>query len=958
MMSRKDIAAKRLYGGSSITILAMLCLGGVAHAQTAPAADSTQAAAEQTAGGADDAAAGSGLSDKGEIVVTGFRGSLAKALNIKKESIVAVDSILAEDIGKFPDLNLSESIQRIPGVAISRDGGEGRNISVRGLGPQFTRVRINGMEALATAGGSDASGGTNRGRGFDFNVFASDLFNQISVRKTAESSVEEGSLGATVDLRTARPFDYNKDFTFVASAQGSYNDLANKASPRVSALISKQFADGTFGVLASFAYQKRNIVEQGFGTVRWAEGNSFAPGFQSVDGVQCASNPAACQAVNTALHPRFPRYELFKDNEQRIGGTVSLQWKPSDRTLVSLDGLYADFKATREETYLEAPSLSAAGPCTTASRPTTCGIADIDVINPTIQNGVLTKGTFNDVDLRTENRFDRLDTRFKQLSLDATQELSDRVKLHLMGGYSSSKHKNPEQNTLSFDLYNTQGFSYDFTNPRNPVFNWGSKDISNPANWQLTQIRLRQEFATNIFKEGQGDITWKVNDEFQVDAGGSYRNYKFISRENRRSNGTTSNLESQIPAGIAGIPITAYGTTNSFNGVTWFGPDERAGEGSLSLLDPTAYGGAFHLGPEPALGSNVSVEERDTAGYFETSWHHDFGSINIRGNAGVRYVSTNQRAQGFAVAAGSVTPISTNRTYSDWLPSANLIISPSEKLLFRLGAARVMARPDLGSLPPGASVTVSGSSRSVTVGNPNLDPYRANAYDASVEWYFQPGALISLALFQKDIDSFVTTTVTNGTFTGNSFGIPDSVAVAACGTVPNCAPGLNNWQFSTPTNTKGGRLRGLEINYQQPLRFLPGFLKNTGLLLNFTKVTSKITYPNVAVKEDLTGLSNYSANGTLYYEDQKFSARISVAYRSKYLTQVPGREVGTDVDGTDSTINVDASLQYTINKYLKLTFEAINITDQPENQYDDSRDLLNTFHYTGREFLFGVRFSI
>jgi TonB-dependent receptor len=985
MICTKGAIARRLGAGTSITALAMMCMGVAAHAQAAPSqqgGDSAQAASPPA--GAVDSQPGSTVTGGAtgtqgtsiaegpaaqEIIVTGFRSSLAKALNIKKDSAVAVDSILAEDIGKFPDLNLSESIQRIPGVAISRDGGEGRSISVRGLGPQFTRVRINGMEALATAGGSDASGGTNRGRGFDFNVFASDLFNEISVRKTSEASVEEGSLGATVDLRTARPFDYNKEFTFSASAQGSYNDLANKASPRVSALVSKKFADDTIGVLASFAYQKRNIVEQGYGTVRWAEGNSFSTsqtpgdklaGFQSVDGVNCQVNPrpATCDAVDTALHPRFPRYELFQDHEQRIGGTLSLQWKPSDRTLVSLDGLYADFKATRTETYLEAPSLSAAGACKPSTVATTCGIADIDVINPTITNGVLTKGTFNDVDLRTENRFDRLDTRFKQITLDASQELSDRLKLHVLGGYSSSKHKNPEQNTLSFDLYNTQGFSYDFTNPRHPVFNWGSTDISNAANWQLTQIRLRQEFATNIFKEGQGDLTWKVNDEFQVDVGGSYRDYKFISRENRRSNGTTSNLESNIPAGIAGIPITSYGTTNSFQGVTWFGPDERAGEGSLSLLDPTAYGGAFALGPEPALGSNVSVREQDSAGYMQTSWHHQFGGIQIRGNAGIRYVETRQRAEGFAVAGGDVAAVVNNRSYGDWLPSANLIIEPSDKLLFRLSAARVMARPDLGSLPPGASVTVSGSSRSVSVGNPNLDPYRANAYDASVEWYFQPGALLSLAVFQKDIDSFVTTQVSNGTFTGNPFGIPDSVAVAACGSVPNCAPDLNNWQFSTPTNTKGGRLRGLEVNYQQPLRFLPGFLHNTGLLLNFTDVTSKINYPGVAEKMDLTGLSHYSANGTLYYEDNKLSARISVAYRSKYLTQVPGREVGTDVDGTDGTINVDASIQYTLNKYLKFVVQGINLTNQPENLYDDSRDLMNTYHYTGREFIFGVRFGI
>ena len=171
------------------------------------------------------------------IVVTGFRASLEVSLDMKRESAASVDTILAEDIAEFPDLNLAEAIQRIPGVAIARDAGEGRNISVRGLGPQFTRVRINGMEALSTAGGTDATGGTNRSRAFDFNIFASELFNSITVTKTASAATEEGSLGATVDLMTGRPFDY-KGNQFVTSFQAGYNDLSGEVDPRMALLAS------------------------------------------------------------------------------------------------------------------------------------------------------------------------------------------------------------------------------------------------------------------------------------------------------------------------------------------------------------------------------------------------------------------------------------------------------------------------------------------------------------------------------------------------------------------------------------------------------------------------------------------------------------------------------------------------------------------------------------------------
>ena len=195
------------------------------------------------------------------ITVTGgFRGSLASALNQKRFETGSTDTIKAEDIADFPDLNLAESLQRIPGVAISRAAGEGRQISVRGLGPDFTRVRINGMEAQSTSGGTDQIGGANRGRGFDFNTFSSDLFSELTVRKTASANVEEGSLGATVDLRTARPFDYD-GLTFAANIQGGYNDLSEEVDPKASFLVSNIFADGKFLIFSGNWLNKGSVFE-------------------------------------------------------------------------------------------------------------------------------------------------------------------------------------------------------------------------------------------------------------------------------------------------------------------------------------------------------------------------------------------------------------------------------------------------------------------------------------------------------------------------------------------------------------------------------------------------------------------------------------------------------------------------------------------------------------------------
>jgi len=262
-------------------VAAILALG-IAHVGAASAQAATQAAGasandpQQDAGPAatDATPAASQLQ---EIVVTGYRSSLAQALNIKRNMGVEADTILAEDIGKFPDQNLAESLQRIPGVAITREQGEGRQITVRGLGPQFTRVRINGMETLTTTGSPDNEGGVNRTRSFDFNIFSSDLFNSLTIRKTAEADVDEGSLGATVDLSTAHPLDYHH-FVFITQAKGNYDDLSGTVGPQLSGLISNTFDDGKFGALASVSWSKRDYLDVGSSTVRWDEAQVLKTG--------------------------------------------------------------------------------------------------------------------------------------------------------------------------------------------------------------------------------------------------------------------------------------------------------------------------------------------------------------------------------------------------------------------------------------------------------------------------------------------------------------------------------------------------------------------------------------------------------------------------------------------------------------------------------------------------------
>jgi iron complex outermembrane receptor protein len=433
-----------------------------------------------------------GESDEDDvIVVTGYRASLESALEEKREATGIVDVIKAEDIADFPDNNLAESIQRVPGVAISRDQGEGRQISVRGLGPVFTRVRINGIEGLSTTGGSDASGGANRGRTFDFNVFASELFNSITVRKTASADVEEGSLGATVDLQTARPFDYADDLVVAGSAQVGYNDLSKETDPKFSGLLSWKTMDDTLGILVSASYSERGILEEGPSTVRWELGTANG-GFN-------ASSVLPAGATNFAFfHPRIPRYDSYAYSTERLGLTGSVQFQPSDATLITIDALYADFKSNRSEQYLEAISFSRSG----AGKPQTVILTggQVDATNS------LVKGTFNNVDVRVESRYDELETTFQQYTGTLHQEFGDRARVDLLAGYSKSEFANPIQTTIAYDVLNVQGYSYDFTAGRNPTFNYGSLSVDNPAAFVLGEIRLRPQYVDNDFTVFRGQF--------------------------------------------------------------------------------------------------------------------------------------------------------------------------------------------------------------------------------------------------------------------------------------------------------------------------------------------------------------------------------------------------------------------------------------------------------------------
>lgn len=921
---------------SSAIAVALYAAPAVSRAQTAPPAENAAAQAAQTAEAAANAAAEEAAKDPATldtIEVTGFRGSLDRALDIKRAEVGTVDAIVAQDVADFPDLNLAESLQRIPGVAIDRDAGEGRTITVRGLGPQFTRVRINGMEAMATGGGTDSSGGVNRGRGFDFNTFASELFSEMLVRKTSSADIEEGSLGATVDLRTARPFDYD-GFTFAAGGQMGYNDLSSESSPRASALISNTFADNKFGALLSLAYTDRTLVEEGHSSVRWANGPSnggFAPGSTFTEAL-----------LPTTFHPRIPRYGVMEHEQERIGATGSLQFRPSENADFALDVLYATFDANRTEDYFEAVSFSRSG---TGKPQTVVRDGEVDA------NGNLVYGVFDNVDIRSESRTDEQETEFLQWGLSGEVEVTDAVKFSGMVGSSRSTYDNPVQTTVIMDKFNAQGYVWDYRgNSRLPNFDYGSVDPLDPNGWTLAEIRLRPQWVENEFDNAQFDFAWKLDEYFTMKGGINYKEFTYTSREWRRA--SEAAVPTLSPADLSNMLREAGLEDINVSDNRWVVPSVDAIDQMFNIYSNT---GIFAVSNtlSGVAANNRSVNEQDTGAYLQGDFSLELGGIPVNGNAGIRHVRTEVISDGSSFVGGVSVPTRVLHEYGDTLPSLNLVAELTPDFLVRFGAAKVMARPNLGFLNPGATVTVSGGARTVTTGNPKLEPFRASTLDLNLEWYFAEGSLLGLGVFYKDIDSYIQTSRETRPY--NTSGLPPEL-LAGTGAVPT-----DDFDFTQPLNTPGGDVQGYELNYQQQFKSLPGAFSNLGVQFSYTYVDAEIQYLSStgapAAIGPLLGTSENSYSGTLYYDDGRFSARVSGAYRDEYLTTIPGRD-GNNVEGTAETMTVDASVAWNINEQWQVSLEGLNLTDEWNDQWVSSTgDRSSVYTHVGRQYLLGFRYK-
>lgn len=931
----------------SAVAVAVLGLAQIAHAQTA-------------------------TTDSGELVVTGFRAALAGALSKKKEESGVVDVIKAEDIGKFPDSNLAESLQRIPGVAIIREGGEGRSISVRGLNPDFTRVRINGMEALASWGNQD---GPSRSRGFDFNIFASELFSEIMVRKTPSADVDEGSLGATVDLRAARPFDFKSGKGPVAmiSSKAVYNDGSGKTNPRTAFLFSNVNEDKTFGYLFSGAVSKTNTLEAGFDTVRWSDptmvsGSSSLPGFVNTGLGLAANTVSATDPTQNKMFPRIPRYGQFANEQNRTGLTASFQAKPSQDTTVTLDLMYSKLDGNRFENWLEALSFSRKG---------TAGIGGTSIVSAAYDaKNNLVSGVFNGVDIRTESRLDSLTSTFKQPTLNLEHYFNDDLKLSATLGRATNQYRNPTQITTSLDAYNVQGYSMDFSgDSRRPVIGYGNLNVGSFGNnncaavttcgFGFTQtntttgdaglLRMRQMNVDNGNDTAEVNLTWDLDPgKTKVMGGLSRKTFSYKSTEFRRTTSTGGDNEAipSVPTADYTTLFSGYGKGVGVPGATptaWLVPNFQALQTFWDFNNQALAG----LDNSNARANTSNVTEKDNGVYGMLDFKEKVNGMKLRGNVGLRYVTTNLSVTGFTKPGTTVQEYTVNHNYSDTLPSLNLALSPSDDVVLRMGAAKVMARPGLTNMNPAGSY--SSTTNQLTSGNPFLKPFRAKTYDLGAEYYFEKRGMVGVGLFRKDIDSYIQSLLTQTTW--SAMGLDPTKFTTAT------LAGDSVWT-KTSINTPGGKLDGIELNYQQPFSFLEGIGRNFGSLVSYTKVNSKMNYVNTTttagttyIVDNLLGMSPNTWSATLYYEDDVVMGRLSVTNRASVVTAInPGNN--NDILGRNPYKTLDASFSYKWDKQLTLTLEGVNLTNARDDQFV-GRDRNNVYRnmVTGRILMAGARYN-
>jgi iron complex outermembrane recepter protein len=839
-----------------------------------------------------------------EIVVTGVRGSLTRALEVKQESVGVVDVITAEDIGKFSDNNVSEALQRVPGVTIDRSElGEGNQINLRGLGPQFSRTEVNGGSAF---------------NGFDFSVLASELFSRITIEKSPTAASTEGGLAGTVYQETPKPFDF-ADFTTTATMGGAIGQEGDTV-PRGFALISRNW-DDRYGLSASVAYS-----ETDFRTNQTSFG-SWGPFRQVASASALASAPSE---LLDAATPRTTAYYSYILQRENIGGTLAFQARPSDAFDLTADFIYAKSDSDRWDDRPDAPLEVA------VDAPT----------DYTIRDGALVAGTFTGVQNRIGTSYRPAEDEVYQVSLRTNWRPSEDWTISPSLTYAHHDVTS-ELELFSFAINGTT-FDYSIAGDY-PSFSSDSTDFSsNPEDYGLNvfffdrngvdeeEVLAKLDFARTFDTAGPSAVKFGLRfTDRSSDADGAFS--VLIQGSEALLPDAPNSLASVVRSRAFDVDGAPPGTPSSILAAD-VDAVKRLFYGNA---DPYSAPG-FIRDPNDTALRTFTIDERTVAGYLQGDF--DFGPLRV--NAGVRIVQTESSSDGSQLIDGEVSPRSDSNSYTNYLPALNVRYELRPDLLLRATYSRTVNRPLLNDLRP-ATIIDSGP-RTGSRGNPDLRPYTADQMDLGVEYYFEQGALLNATAFVKEIDSLITQTTVQELAT-----FPDQLTRE---------PIQGLIAFTQPANGDSATVQGVEVGIQSPFYFLSGALRNLGGILNYTYADSEasITEATGSRTTALPGLSKDSVNAVLYYDNGRFDTRLAYAWRSTYLRDdAVGRQFGAE-RFIKAFGQLDLAVNLRIFDHLLINLQVLNLLD--EQRLEVTRvpavaDLPTNVLELERRFLFGARFT-
>jgi iron complex outermembrane receptor protein len=866
-----------------------------------------------------------------EVVVTGIRASLDQALDTKREAVGFVDAINAEDVGKLPDQNVAEALQRMTGVSIQRSRGEGDFVSIRGLGPNFVRGTINSRSVVSSTESRDAtrSGGfeSSTGRETNFDLLPAEMIASIEVTKSPSASQVEGAIGGGVDIKTQHPLALGT--TAVASARGTYRDFNKKFDPSASGLASWTDESKTFGVLGAIAYSQRTIRED--------DPDSF--GYTTSDRVVDTDGNGTGDRTGLSFPFSF-NPQSFTEKRKRLTLQGSVQWQLPDESRLVIDALYSKRDLTSRA------FVSFLGTC--------CGFqgASADVRNPDgsirvpgIQIAAGTAVAFPVKSQISDNSDDQtVNDRLYTIGANYYKALGD-WDLGVDLAYSRSRG---ELNFNRVSLLTLDVVPFRVTESHDQLqltMQPGGPDLTNPANYRTNNVDVVDRFNRDHEFDADLGVTRKLPDNGFIGAmrlGGHYSERNVDREDHTNFNVNTDQLNAAL------LPASGFrhfdgnfanGTSSYPMGSLLFG-DWAAQTALLKSKNPNASFAA----PYAPLQS-FRINEKTTAGYLQADIDSLLAGIAIKGNVGVRFVHTRSAATGFFQPfridndpdndnLGTIITLDPNilttefdNSYNNVLPMLNLRAQLLHDLYLRFAAGRSLTRPTFLQLSPGLS-GINPTQRFANSGNPDLKAYQSNNYDLGLEWYFGKGNAIYASVFRKDIDNFI------GTVTHLNVD----------------AFGVNFRSVSKPENQGNAHITGEEIGIQQT------FALGVGYILNATFIDSNAHFTegsNAGKNIPFEGVSRTSYNATLFYETGGFSTRLSYSGRSSYV--LLSSDVFANRLITAPYGQLDGSISYTFDHRWTIFANGINLGGAADRIYSDTTLQPLSWSYVGRRYEIGVK---